>query len=212
MEHQIFVIGQLNLQNQLLKNYLEKKLHMDCLFCSGFDDPEIQKVEEDSTVLTLWDCNHNSLPSFFKQLDTFREKSGGRYFALFNFGSDSLVCREVLEKGIRGIFFKDDPPELIVKGIDAMLRGELWFPRDLMSRFLLEASPSRGESSSGDVGLSFREKEILSHISIGMTNGEIAEKLCISVHTVKTHLYNIFKKINVPNRLQAALWAAKNLQ
>jgi DNA-binding CsgD family transcriptional regulator len=45
----------------------------------------------------------------------------------------------------------------------------------------------------------------------GATNEEIAARICISPHTVKTHIYNIFKKIKVPNRLQAALWAAKNL-
>jgi LuxR family transcriptional regulator of csgAB operon len=56
-----------------------------------------------------------------------------------------------------------------------------------------------------------RKLEILALISTGYTNDEIAEKLLISPHTVKTHLYNIFKKIKVPNRLQAALWAAKNL-
>jgi DNA-binding CsgD family transcriptional regulator len=48
-------------------------------------------------------------------------------------------------------------------------------------------------------------------IITGLKNEEIANRLYISAHTVKTHIYNIFKKINVPNRLQAALWAAKNL-
>ena len=59
--------------------------------------------------------------------------------------------------------------------------------------------------------LTHREIEILSLLAVGAKNEEIADKLYISTNTVKTHIYNIFKKINVTNRLQAALWAAKNL-
>ncbi|MCD6268973.1 MAG: helix-turn-helix transcriptional regulator, partial [Deltaproteobacteria bacterium] len=61
------------------------------------------------------------------------------------------------------------------------------------------------------VTLSVREKEVLMEIGIGSTNDQIADHLCISQHTVKSHVYRIFRKIHVPNRLQAALWASKYL-
>jgi LuxR family transcriptional regulator of csgAB operon len=48
-------------------------------------------------------------------------------------------------------------------------------------------------------------------VASGASNGEIADALNISYHTVKTHLNNIYKKIDTPNRFQAALWATKNL-
>jgi LuxR family transcriptional regulator of csgAB operon len=59
--------------------------------------------------------------------------------------------------------------------------------------------------------LTRREVEILALLGIGSSNDEIAEKLYISSNTVKTHLYRVFRKIKVPNRFQAALWAARNL-
>lgn len=59
--------------------------------------------------------------------------------------------------------------------------------------------------------LTLREREILLLIAGGATNQVIAESLCISPFTVKTHIYKIFKKIRASNRVQAALWAAKNL-
>ena len=66
-------------------------------------------------------------------------------------------------------------------------------------------------SSTKSTILTPRQTEILALVAVGATNEQIADKLCISPQTVKSHLYNIFKKINVPNRVQAALWAAKHL-
>jgi DNA-binding CsgD family transcriptional regulator len=66
-------------------------------------------------------------------------------------------------------------------------------------------------SLKGNKILSLRETKMLTLLAVGHTNREIAEKFDISLHTVTTHIYNIFQKINAPNRLQAALWAAKNL-
>ncbi len=75
----------------------------------------------------------------------------------------------------------------------------------------LKADVLVNSSSTKGTILTPRQIEILALVAVGATNEQIADKLCISPQTVKSHLYNIFKKINVPNRVQAALWAAKNL-
>ncbi len=68
-------------------------------------------------------------------------------------------------------------------------------------------SPSKRNSPV----LSRRQVEVLAHVAVGFKSHEIADKLSISPHTVNTHLYNVYRKINAPNRLQAILWATKNL-
>ena len=80
-----------------------------------------------------------------------------------------------------------------------------------MTKCILEVKGHNSNSKKDLSTLTRREIEILSMLAVGATNEEIAEALFISPNTVKTHIYNIFKKIHVPNRLQAALWAAKNL-
>lgn len=55
--------------------------------------------------------------------------------------------------------------------------------------------------------LTQREKEILALITEGKSNPEIAEALIISIHTVKAHIENIFRKLNVHNKVQAAICA-----
>ena len=64
---------------------------------------------------------------------------------------------------------------------------------------------------SNDYSLTTRETEILQMLTAGYSNGRIADGLCISPHTVKTHLYNAYKKIKAHGRLQAALWTVTNL-
>ncbi len=80
-----------------------------------------------------------------------------------------------------------------------------------MTKYVLEKGREDRILRNEESLLTSREMEILTLISVGAKNEEIADKLFISPNTVKTHIYNIFKKIGVPNRLQAALWAAKNL-
>ena len=109
------------------------------------------------------------------------------------------------------VFYKSDSLEKISKGIQAILRGELWFSRKIMSRLVSEQRGSLSSSEEDPILITTREREILGKIASGYSNKDIASSLFISVHTVKTHLYNIYRKINVSNRLQAILWATKNL-
>jgi len=117
---------------------------------------------------------------------------------------------------VSGVCYDSNSPECLVKVVSAVLEGELWFSRQVISNYVLNIR-SKGQDDGGASGrqksssLTAREEEVLLLIASGATNEEIAEQLYISTHTVKSHVYRIFQKIEVPNRLQAALWAVKNL-
>jgi DNA-binding CsgD family transcriptional regulator len=67
--------------------------------------------------------------------------------------------------------------------------------------------PDRENRHGFPAGLTPREAEVLALIATGMTNMEIAKQLFISPHTVKNHVTNIYKKLQVEDRTQIALWA-----
>ncbi len=104
---------------------------------------------------------------------------------------------------------KGDKAKVALKGEVVRVSGRgtaLSFDKDCEFQYVSE------EKAQDVSGLTQREKEILDLIATGFSNQQIADELFISPHTVKTHLHNIFKKINVKRRLQAALWAAQNLR
>lgn len=130
---------------------------------------------------------------------------------LFNVPADLEFQKKFVLKGVCGFFYEHAPLDNFMKGVRAILDGKLWLSREMMTQCIFEDTDNDKSSKRISEELTERQIEILAMIAIGATNDEIADKLCISPHTVKTHLYRIFKKINVPNRVQAALWAAWNL-
>ena len=92
----------------------------------------------------------------------------------------------------------------------AIIRGELWFSRKVLSQCITKHTHLYDESISDYCTLTPRELEVLALLSMGTSNGAIANRFCISENTVKTHLYRIYKKIGVNNRLHAMLWASSH--
>ena len=95
-----------------------------------------------------------------------------------------------------------------------MYAGDVWVERRLIAEALwgpgaADAPEARRDARGSDT-LTAREREILRLLAAGGTNRHIAEALFISEKTVKTHLNNIFRKLNVTRRLQAVLYAVRS--
>jgi len=120
---------------------------------------------------------------------------------------------EFLKMGATGYLKEDAPAGRLVKAIQTVHRGEMWVPRCLMARFfrsMVQFEPiKQSPDATYPCGLSQREAEVLFCLKKGYCNRDIARELFISEKTVKTHLGNIFKKLNVSQRLQAVMVALK---
>ena len=147
-------------------------------------------------------------------ISTIRKKSPTTKTLILSASSEKERIFEGLKAGARGCLSKDLGLTNLVKAIHAVIRGELWIERKFMSLFIegVVAADSRKEhdESATMERLTQREEEVLTCLTKGITNKEIADSLFISERTVKSHLYNIFRKIHVNRRLQAILYAIEN--
>ncbi len=98
----------------------------------------------------------------------------------------------------------------LVRGLIAVSRGELFLPPAIAAQALVALA--RGEAPAPDLTepLSEREAEILGLLAQGLTNKDIAQTLIVSVRTVEAHLRNLFAKLGVRSRTEAALWAVRH--
>ena len=209
----VCIVGPRRLQNELIASCLEREIGLKCWVTEDISQipfPDDSNVND--TRLVLCDYQGVDLKGLLIDLRASgTQKLARDYVVLFNVNHGHGIEEKYVWEGIRGVFYEQDAWDRFLKGVRAILGGELWLPREVMTKCILNDGGRDRTSEKIATFLTPRETEIVAFVSIGARNEEIAEKLCISPHTVKTHLYNIFKKINVPNRMQAALWAAKNL-
>jgi two-component system, NarL family, nitrate/nitrite response regulator NarL len=114
---------------------------------------------------------------------------------------DLLTVSAALAAGVRGYILKGVSGSELVAAIKAVHAGQPFITPELASRMLVEGISS--PRAAKEMALSMRERQVLNHLSRGLTNKEIAELLGLHVKTIKFYLSALFKKLNVTNRVQA---------
>ena len=130
---------------------------------------------------------------------------------------DENYMMKMIQSGAAGYLLKDVEPSMMVQAIRRVHAGESFVEPSLTAKLFLgitdreaqKPAPQAPGMSESDK-LSAREIEVLRLIGRGMSNAEIARELYLSEKTVKNHLTNIFRKIQVSDRTQAVLFAIKH--
>jgi DNA-binding NarL/FixJ family response regulator len=132
-----------------------------------------------------------------------------RVLVLTVFVDDQHII-DALLAGACGYVLKDAPIEQIVEGILAAARGESLISPRIASRLVRRVrEPGEIERTVTGEALTPRELEVLTLLSRGLDNSEIAQALYLSQHTVKNHVSTILAKLQVENRIQAAVRAVR---
>lgn len=134
-----------------------------------------------------------------------REAAVPTRVVVFTSFSDRERIVQALDAGAVGYLLKDAEPDEIHGAIRAAARGD----SPLAPRAAAELLAER-RARPAEVELTAREQEVLALVVEGLANKQIARRMGISEKTVKGHLTNLFQRIGVSDRTQAALWAERN--
>jgi DNA-binding NarL/FixJ family response regulator len=137
----------------------------------------------------------------FGVLMELQERLPGCRMILWVRAISSELAYQAIEHGIRGILRKTLPGETLLKCLQMVSEGGLWFEESLKSGFLAARA----------ITLSKREGQLVSLLAQGLRNKEIASLLLISEGTVKVYLSRLFRKLGVNDRFELALYGLRNL-
>ena len=132
---------------------------------------------------------------------------GARILVLTSFSEDDQIF-PAIKAGALGYLLKDSSPDDLLQAIRQIYAGELTLHPAVAHKLIheLDQPPNLPPTEHP---LTSRELTVLRLVANGLTNLEISEALCISDRTVRTHVTNIFDKLHLANRTQAALYALR---
>ena len=128
---------------------------------------------------------------------------------------DQKAHREALRLGARGLVLKNKAAEVLLRAIERVHAGEVWFDRSMMSSALSDAlnqnDTRRTDPEAARIAeLTEREHQVIALVCEGLKNKQIAERLFISDSTVRHHLTSIFSKLEISDRLELVIYAYKH--
>lgn len=111
----------------------------------------------------------------------------------------------MLKAGAEGYLLKDEDPSFIADGIRSMMEGKIWLSKSVEGRIIQYTIQQ--ERIAEESELSGREYEVLELLAHGLGNPEIAERLFIAEGTIRNHIRNIYRKLEVRSRAEAVAYA-----
>jgi len=166
-------------------------------YCAGMDGlrDQMEALQPDLLLVDL------TAGITFGVLSSLHEAASHAKIVLWVHAISTELALQAMSLGVRGILRKTLPTETLLRCLTRVNDGELWFEKALTDSIM----------SARRYSLTRREGQLVSLLSQGLKNKEIATALNISEGTVKVYLSRLFQKLGVKDRFELALYGLKNL-
>lgn len=208
MSIRILIADDHSMVREGLKQLLELEGDLEVVGEASNGIETLERIKETKPDVLLLDVNMPVMNGLEILAKIKQEKIGIKVLILTIHNEVEYLLKAV-EIGCDGYILKDSSSNLLKRAIHSVYNGESYIQPNLIP-VLNAGLANRTTINSKLSELTKREIEVLKLLSEGLFNKEIAFRLDISERTVKNHVSNIFKKINVSDRTQAAVFAIKN--
>lgn len=197
-----------NLMREGIKQLLELDGNIKVIAEAGDGVECLEKLKEYNPDILLLDINMPE-KNGIEVLKTLKEDKLDVKVLMLTLHNEVEYLVKSVDNGVDGYIMKDSESAELKKAIFMVLSGKTYIQPSLIPELNFHLANRDVEEDKIDF-LTKRELEVLIQVANGMSNKEIALNLDISERTVKNHISNIFKKIDVSDRTQAAVFAIKN--
>lgn len=211
MKSNILIVEDHELTRFGLKTTFDGVDFVDTVFEAEYAEKAIEIFNNNKIDLIIMDLglpNMNGIEATKK----IRAKNTDVKVVVLTSHNDENEVLESLKAGANAYCSKEINPTRLVDVVHSVLDGAAWFDPAIAHVVLKAATNANidSDASKNDYNLTSRESQILKLITQGYSNSEIAKELFVSINTTKAHVASILQKLEVEDRLQAALKALKN--
>lgn len=206
----VFLVDDHELIREGIKQLLELGGDIQVVGQAGNGDDAIEKILYYNPDVVLLDINMPKMNGIdvLRRLKDLGVKSK---IIMLTIHKDREYLLEAMKIGADGYVLKDSDAEGLMRAIRDVKNGKTYIQPSIASLLVEDVNNIDANGGSAKIdALTKREYEVLTLIAEGLSNKEIADKLYISEKTVKNHVSNILKKLDVNDRIQAAIFAFKN--